>query len=102
MYQGDFSVPADMGVSVHVVGFAVGGPAGVTNAQGALQIRPVMGQVRQDLETALGLSHLEAPGLRPDGDARRVIAPVLHLPEPFQQNRRGLFTAHKAYDSTHG
>ena len=45
MYQGDFSVPADVGVGVAVVGL----PAGVPDTQGSLQVRPVMGQVRQDL-----------------------------------------------------
>ena len=49
MYQGDFSVPADVGVGVDVVGLPVGGPAGVPDTQGPLQVRPVMGQVRQDL-----------------------------------------------------
>ena len=49
MYQGDFSVPADVGVGVDVVGLPVGGPAGVPDTQGSLQVRPVMGQVRQDL-----------------------------------------------------
>ena len=82
--QGDLAVPADVGMGIHVVGLAVRGPAGVPDAKHPFQVRPVPGQVRQDLEAALGLSDLEALRLRPHGDPRRVIAPVLHLPEPLQ------------------
>ena len=44
--QSNAAVLADVGMGVDVVGLPVGGPAGVPDTQGSLQVRPVMGQVR--------------------------------------------------------
>ena len=64
MNQGDLAVFAHMGMGVCVVGFSVGSPAGVSNAQDALQIRAAVGQFRERLQTALGFAHLNSLGLR--------------------------------------
>ena len=100
VYQGDASALAHMGVGVDVVGLAVGGPAGVADAQGAGQIRAVMGQVLQHLQAALGLLHLH-PLRAAHGDACGVIAPVFQPLQSVQQNGRGLLLAYISYDSTH-
>ncbi len=102
MYQGNFSVPADVGMGVHVVGLPMGGPAGVPDAQGSLQVHAPVRQVRQDLEPPLGFADLQALCLRADGDARRVIPPVLHLTQALQQHRGRLLFPYKTNDSTHG
>ena len=66
--QGDLSVLADMRVSVDVVGLAMGGPAGMANAQCALQISAAVGQVAEYPQAPLGLFHLQSLGLRADSD----------------------------------
>ena len=101
MNQGDVAAFADMGVGVDVVGFAVGGPAGVANAEGALHISSAMDHVGQGLQTALCLFHLQAKGLRTDGDTGGVVTAILHPCKSVQQNRGRLLSAHKSNDSTH-
>ena len=99
--QGDLAVLADMGVGVGVVGLAVGGPAGMANAQSALQIGAAVDHVGEHLETALGLFHLEAAGLRAHRHAGGVVAPVLHPGKALQQDRGGRLPAHKSNNSAH-
>ena len=89
-----------MGVGIDVVRLAVGGPAGVTDAQGAGQIRAVMGQVLQHLQAALGLLHPH-PLRAIHSDACGVIPPVFQPLQSIQQNGRSLLLTYISYDSTH-
>ena len=89
-----------MRVGVDVVWLAVGGPAGVADAQRAGQIRAVMGQLLQDLQATLGLSHLH-PVRAADGHAGRVITTVFQPLQSVQQNGGGLLPTYITYDSTH-
>ena len=54
--HGELAALAHMGMGVDVVGLAVGGPAGVSDAQGAGQVPAVMGQLPQSRHPALFLA----------------------------------------------
>ena len=80
----------------------MGGPAGVADAHGAVYGGPALNEVRQHLQTALGLAHGESMiFLGIDGHAGGVITPILQPGQSVQQNGSGLLPANKAYDSTH-
>ena len=77
---------------------AVGGPAGVGNAQGAFLAVPA-GQLRLEFHNVadrLDYAHLLAAM---NGHARRVVTAVLQTLEPLDQNRLGLPLA-KVCDNT--
>ena len=57
------AVFAHMGVGVDVVRLAVGGPAGVADAELAVEGGALVGEIGQRLQTALGLGDLQAGGL---------------------------------------
>ena len=101
VHQGDGPVFADVGMGVDVVGLAVGGPAGVADAQTPLQVRAAVDQVGEHFETALTLFHLQSPAFGAHGDAGRVVAPVLHPLQSVQQNGGRRLPAHESDDSTH-
>ena len=78
---------------------AVGGPAGVADADGAAG--QAVGQLLlQHAELARGLADLEAVAVH-HRDARRVIAAVLEAPEPLEQQPGGLPGSDVADDATH-
>ena len=85
-------------VGVDVVRLAVGGPPGVADADGGLG--PVVDQVPQVLDPARGLGDLQ-PVAVDDGQAGRVIAPVLQAPQALEQDRDGVPAADVADDSAH-
>ena len=88
-------------MGVDVVGFAVGCPAGVADAQRPLHIGAVVNHIREYLETALGFAHLQALRLRAHRNAGGVIAPVFHPGQSVQQNRGRFLAAHITDNSTH-
>ena len=100
VHQRNAAAAADMGVGIDVVWLAVGGPAGVADAQRAGQIRAVMGQLLENLQATLGLFHLHSVRAA-DGDAGRVITTVFQPLQSVQQNGGGLLTTYITYDSTH-
>ena len=75
--HGDPPGLAHLGVGVHVVGRAVGSPAGMSHAHGAGDQRASVGQVVQNLEAALGLYDLEPLLLVIDRQSGGVVSPVL-------------------------
>ncbi len=85
---------------VVVGGPAVGGPAGVPEADGAVD-----GPLAEE-----ALQHLDAPGgppdlqpLRPDHrDARRIVAAVLEPPKALQDDVGRALGADVAHDAAHG
>ena len=87
-------------MGVNIVGLAVGGPAGVADAQVAGQISAVMGQILQHLQAALGLLHLQPCGAE-HRHTGGVIAPVFQALQAVQQNGSRLLLANISYDSTH-
>ena len=98
---GAHTAAADVGVSVDEAGSAVGGPAGVSNAAAAGKGRAAVCFFSQIAQLAHGLHHLGRLITVPDGQARRVIAPVFQLGQPVQQNGGGPPPPGKAYDSAH-
>ena len=100
--QGHLAALAHMGMGVDVVGLAVGGPAGVADAQVPVEVRPVMAELPQRLQPALALADLQSQLLRPHSDAGGVIAPVLHPIQTIQQDGGGLLVlAHESDNSAH-
>ena len=73
----------------------------MADAEAPLQVGAAVDHIRQVLQPALGLFHLQAAALGPDGHAGGVVPPVLHPLQSVQQNRGRLFAAHKANDSAH-
>ena len=98
--HGELAALAHMGMGVDVVGLAVGGPAGVSDAQGAGQVPTVMGQLPQSRHPALFLAKAQH-AIAAHGDTGGVIAPVFQPLQPVQQNGGGLLMANISYDSTH-
>ena len=92
---------AHMRVGVGLGWLAVGRPAGVADAGGALHRLAVVRLLHQILQAALRLHDLDLALLVPHGDAGRVIASVLELRKAVQKNRRCLLMPYISYDSTH-
>jgi hypothetical protein len=96
--HGQVAGGVDMGMGVGVGGLAVGGPTGVADADRALQ---PLGQRRDQLVDPPGpLVHLQARRAH-DGDARRVVAPVLQALEALDQHRHGVTVADISDDPAH-
>ena len=100
MDDGDLAVLGDVRVGVDIVRFAVGGPAGMADAERAGQLCAAVGLGDQVLQTALGLCDLQNAVLL-HADARGVIAAVFQTAKAVQQNGRRLFAADISNDSTH-
>ena len=101
MHDGDFLVAGVMRMCVDHAGFAVGRPAGMTDAAAAGYGAAAVGHLAQYLEATLGLDDLDFSGGVLHGDAGRIIAAVFQFFQTIQQNGGGLRCAGKAYDSTH-
>ncbi len=89
----------DVRMGVGRGGRAVGGPAGVADAQ------PPVGHAAIELlgehpQLPSGLAQREAVAVD-HGDAGGVIAAVLHPPQSLHQDRRGLLRSHITHDATH-
>ena len=100
--HGDPSAAAHLGVGVDVTGSAVGGPAGVPHAHGAVQVCPAVELVGQHLKPPLGL--VDGQGARLNVEHRHpggVVPTILQPGQPFQQNGSGLFPSDVAYNSAH-
>ena len=100
MDHGEFPALAHLRMGVDVVGFSVGGPAGVADTGGAGQGPALLRQIGQRLQAALGLAYLQTVRSA-HGDAGGVIAPVFQPAQSLQQQRRRLLRTHISYDSTH-
>ena len=90
-----------MGVGVEFTGFAVGGPAGVTDPGGAADGVARIGLFREQLQPALGLDHPDRTVAVPDSDACRVVSTIFQFGKAVEQNGSGLMLAGKSYDSAH-
>ena len=101
VYDDDAPGAVAMGVGVLFGGASVGGPAGVADAEGAID-----GMLDENLfevgQLAGGAAHLEGgTGWRADGDARRVIAAIFQAPQPFDDDRDYLLGTNITDNSAH-
>ena len=101
VHHGKAAALADLGVGVHVRGLPVGGPAGVAQADDAMDSSAPLHQLIQHLKPALGLGHLQALLLPVNRDARGVIAPIFQPGQAVQQNGGGLLPANKSDNTAH-
>src|SRR5699024_7966787 len=102
VYHGDLAAAADLGVGIDVAGCAMGRPAGMADANHAVQILTAPDHIAEDLEAALGLLHLQLLILlRIDRHTGAVIAPILQALETIQQDGGGLLLSYISYDSAH-
>ena len=99
--DGKLAVLADVGVRVDVVRRAVGRPAGMAHADGALHIRAAVDEVAQGLEPAHGFFDLKLMPRRNDRDTGAVIAAVFQTGEAVEQNGGSLLAADVSNDTTH-
>ncbi len=97
--HGNAPALVQVGMSVRSGGRAVSGPPGVAHSQGT-RSRVALYVLHQDRKLAGGLLDLDAATVD-NRHAGRVVTPVLHAPQPLQQNWGGLLGADVAYDSTH-
>ena len=100
VHDGDFPVLGDVRVGICVVRLAVGGPAGMADAERAGQKRAIFGFCDQILEPSLGLFDLQNAVLL-HADACGVIAPVFQARQTLQQDGRSLLGSYVSYDTTH-
>ncbi len=99
--DGELAVFAHVGVGVDDVRRAVRRPAGVAEADAALQVRAAVDLLAKDLEPAHGFFDLQLSLRRDDGHARGVIPAVFQMCQPIQQNGGRLFLTNESNDSTH-
>ena len=92
---------AEQRVGVGVGRLPVGGPAGVTDADGAEQLLAAVHLFGQHAQATLGLGHLQALHRVQQRQTRRVISSVFHASQTLQQNGSGLLLADKTDNTTH-
>ena len=90
-----------MRVGVLFGGAAMGGPAGVADAEGALKgmLAQHLLQVVQLARSAADLKRALAGSA--DGDARRVVAAILQAPQPLEDEWHNFLRADITHDSAH-
>ena len=98
--QRNLAVLAQMGMGIDVVRLAMGGPAGVPDAERAGQERAMLRFFFEIGKTSFAFFHMQH-AVRRDADARGVIAAVFQTAKAVQQNGRRLFAADISNDSTH-
>ena len=98
---GPGAVAGDMGVRIRLRRVAVGSPARVADAAGALEGVAAVCLLSQIFELAGGFDHLCQFFTVSDRNARRVISSVFQLFQTVKQNRRCLVMSCKTNNSTH-
>ena len=101
MDDGKLAVLADVGVGVDVVRRAVGRPAGMAHADGALHIRAAVDEVAQGFEPAHGFFDLKLMPRRNDRDTGAVVAAVFQTGQAVEQNGGSLLAADVSNNTTH-
>ena len=79
----------------------MGGPAGVAQAQGAVDGAAALYQVAEHLQPALGLLHLKALFPVIYRDAGGIIPSIFQPGKAVQQDGGGLLPAYESNDTTH-
>ncbi len=93
------TVAAAVWVCVDVVGFAVGGPAGMAHAGSAGHVF-IAGECFQFRHLAFFLVHIQRAVL--DGDSGAVVSSVFETVQAFNNDRVGLLGTDIGDDTTHG
>jgi hypothetical protein len=99
VHQGDFAVASGVGMGVDIIGLAVGRPAGVPDAQRAID-RLFFQQPAQLIDPAGFFADRDLAAIQ-HGDARAVVAPVLQAEQPFQNQFRSGPVTDVSHDSAH-
>ena len=81
-------------------GAAVGGPAGVADAVGAIE-RLQADRLFQVAQLAFGAAHLQSFTVAGDGDSRRVVAAVFQATQAVDDDGHDAFLANVSNDSAH-
>lgn len=89
-----------MGVGIHVVGHAMGGPTGMGDADMAVEVLAVK-KTLQIGDLALALIDVQRAVLGDQRDARAVVTAIFEPVEPFDKDRAGIAPADITYDSAH-
>ena len=93
-------IVADMGVGVGLARYAVGGPAGVGDADPAM--RRTRRQRRFQGRDLAGRAHpLERPLIADHGHAGRIVTPVFQPPQALHQGGGDVFRCDGADDAAH-
>ncbi len=98
----ELAVVAEVRVRVAIGGAAVRCPASVADAGVAVGERLVAQVLRQDAEFAGALTRAHVAFVGEDGDAGRVVAPVLEPLETAEEHVDRTVRADVTHDSTHG
>ena len=101
VHYGKAAVSADVGVGVDVVGGPVGRPAGVAYAGKTAYGAAVVRHLEQVGEPSLSLRDSDYTIIQ-DGDARGIVAAVLHLAEAVKKYGGSVLRTAVAYYSAHG
>jgi len=96
----DLAGAVAMRVGVLLSGTAVGGPAGVSDAIGAVE-RLDPDDFFKIAQFALGAAHLQAGSIAGDGDARGVVAAVLELSEAFDDDINDWLVPYVSHNAAH-
>ena len=100
--DGEPVVIGQVRVGVVVGGSAVGRPAGVPDAGGAVGERVALQVVAEDAELARALAHTQIALTVDDGDAGGVVSAVFETGQARKKDGLALARAHVSDDSTHG
>ena len=101
VHHRDLLVAGIMGMRVDHRGFPVGRPAGVPDAAVPRHRLAAVGHLAEYFKAALGFDDLDLARRVLHGQAGRIITAVFKFGQAVQQDRRRLYVACKAYDSTH-
>ena len=99
MHHGKLAAFVHMGMGIDVAGFSVGGPPGVTDADGTHRFM-AHDFLPQGVQTAHAFFHVDL-AVVVNGDARRIIPSIFQFAQPFHQKRRGLMTSDVTNNTAH-
>src|SRR5712692_5259378 len=100
VHDHDSAAAVAMGMGVLFGGAAVGGPAGVSDAVGAVE-RLEADHFFEVPQLAFGAADLQAFAVSGDRDSRRVVAAILQLSEALNDDGDDLLLAHISHDAAH-
>src|SRR5438874_2163653 len=89
-----------MRMGIFLGGAAMGGPAGVANAVGAVE-RLEANDLFQIAQLAFGAADLEAITISAHGNAGRVIAAIFEAPQAIQDDRNDPLLTYISHNSAH-
>src|ERR1035437_4842164 len=100
VHHDDVAFTVAVRVGVFLGGAAVGGPARVADAEGAID-GVVADSFFEVAQLALGAANFEMPVIAVNGEARGIISPIFQALQAFQNNRNGAMGTNVTYNATH-